>query len=222
MEWASNIVVFLGILLNGVSLTLSVPEEKWQHTLDLLKRFKDSRKVTVKQLQALCGYLNFLCKAVFPGRPFLRCMYVCAVFPQGQFVEKAAMWLNKQLKPHHHIQQDQEFELDCSVWEEFLKDESTMVVCRPMIDLSDKCYAENISFSSDASAKDSLGFGSVFQNHWIWGKWGLDYIRKFNPSIEYLELYTLVAGILTWEQPLVNKRIIVQCDNQRLLPWSTV
>ena len=34
-----------------------------------------------------------------------------------------------------------------------------------------------------------------------------------SPSIEYLELYGLTAGPLTWGEQIINQRIIVFCDN---------
>ena len=44
--------------------------------------------------------------------------------------------------------------------------------------------------------------------------WEPGYIRKCNPSIEYLELAALCIGIITWGQLLKNCRIIIFCDNQ--------
>ena len=66
-EWATQLVMFLGILLNGIHFTLSVPEEKRVKAVELLQIFRQKRSTTVKELQALCGYLNFLCRAVHPG-----------------------------------------------------------------------------------------------------------------------------------------------------------
>ena len=65
-EWAQPIVTFLGILLNGYNLTLGIPEEKRQKAIYLLSRLIDKKKATVKELQNLCGYLNFLNKAIYP------------------------------------------------------------------------------------------------------------------------------------------------------------
>ena len=38
---------------------------------------------------------------------------------------------------------------------------------------------------------------------------------KHNPNIEYLGLFALVAGVLTWEsdEALVNSRISIVCNN---------
>ena len=48
------------------------------------------------------------------------------------------------------------------------------------------------------SASKFLGIGGIFGNRWIVTKWGEDFMEKYQPSIEYLELYALVAGVLTW------------------------
>ena len=74
-EWASEMVIFLGILLNGQSLTLSIPLDKKEKALKLLNDLTGKKKATVKQLQALTGYLNFLTKVIVPGGMFTRRMY---------------------------------------------------------------------------------------------------------------------------------------------------
>ena len=34
----------------------------------MIKMFLNMKKAMVWELQELCGYLNFLCKAIYPGR----------------------------------------------------------------------------------------------------------------------------------------------------------
>ena len=74
-HWAALRIVFLGILLDGKFLTLSIPLEKRICEQHLIEKFIHKRKATVRELQQLCGYLNFLNRAVFPGRVFTRRMY---------------------------------------------------------------------------------------------------------------------------------------------------
>ena len=74
-EWASELLVFLGVLLNGRFMLLGIPEEKRARAVYLLQNMIDRTKTMVKDLQVLCGYLNFLCRAIFPGRVFTRRMY---------------------------------------------------------------------------------------------------------------------------------------------------
>ena len=73
-------------------------------------------------------------------------------------------------------------------------------VCRPMLDLSGTAEAVDVAFSSDANANVNFGFGCVLGNNWAFGQWEPGYIAKFKPSIEYLELFGLVMGILIWEK----------------------
>ena len=190
-EWATTLIVFLGILLNGRTLTLSVPIEKQQKALKLLKDLTGKKRATIKQMQVLTGYLNFLKKAIVPGRTFTRRMYVKYANLSG-----SAKHGNK-LKQHHHVSLDAEFRFDCEVWHFFLSNYRDLVICRPMMDLSTWTTARQLKLSSDASAAKNLGVGAVFNNDWIAEQWEPGFIEKFNPSIEYLELFGLTAAILT-------------------------
>ena len=74
-EWACEKLVFLGIMLDGTNFVLAIPPEKRDRALNLLNYFRDKKKATVRQLQVLTGYLNFLTRAIFPGRAFTRRIY---------------------------------------------------------------------------------------------------------------------------------------------------
>ena len=147
-EWASTMIVFLGILLNGEQLLLCIPLEKKQKALKLLNDLTGKKKATVKQLQVLTGYLNFLTKAITPGRTFTRRIYT-----------KYAN-ISKNFKPYHHVKLDQEFRFDCEVWRTFLTNFSDAVVCHLMIDLSNTQNSVCLNFYSDAAKNGKLRFGS--------------------------------------------------------------
>ena len=205
-EWASPQIVFLGILLDGINFRLSIPLDKREKSLKMINQLLDKKKATVKQIQQLTGYLNFLAKAIHPGRAFTRRMYAkCAL--------RALNGDQKILKPYHHVRLDREFKLDCEVWKSFLM-ESTIGVCRPMIDLSEHLTATQIDFWTDASAAPDLGFGGVYGKHWLFGAWPPGFIKDKKPSIAYLELYALVISVIAWDEYLRNVRVILYCDNQ--------
>ena len=83
-------------------------------------------------------------------------------------------------KLHHHIRLDQEFKLDCEVWIQFLSATAyKSVVCHPMIDLSERIYAEDVGFSSDASVNLGLSFGCTFGRAWTYGMWEPGYVNKY-------------------------------------------
>ena len=49
-EWATTIIAFLGILMDGERLLLSIPMEKQEKALRLLNEITEKNKITVKQL----------------------------------------------------------------------------------------------------------------------------------------------------------------------------
>ena len=208
-ECASLRIVFLGLLLDGQNLLLGVPLDKRQRALDILNMFIDKKKATLKQLQALAGYLNFLSRAVHPSRCFTRRMY-------AKFSHLLTDRSGKH-KLYHHVRLDREFKFDCEVWRIFLSMDTTSVVLRPLIDLYQESTSVEMDFYSDSSASESLGFGVVFGRHWMFGAWPPQFIRTFKPSIAYLELFALVAGILAWETEICNIRMIIYCDNQSVV-----
>ena len=125
------------------------------------------------------------------------------------------------LKSHHHIRLDKEFKEDCRVWESFLSLNNSSSISRPFVDVlpSTNNSAELLSFSSDATANKTLGFGSIYNSSWLYGQWELEFMNLNEKyiSIEFLELYALCVGIFTWGHMLQNRRVIVFCDNEAVV-----
>ena len=106
-EWATQLIVFLGVLLNGSSRTLAIPIEKKIKALDLLQTTIDKRKVTIKFVQKLTGTLNFLNRVIVPGRTFTREMYSKLKITNSKTGER--------LKDYHHVHLNKEFIQDCKI-----------------------------------------------------------------------------------------------------------
>ena len=207
-EWASQRLVFLGILLDGVSKTLAIPVEKRNKALNMLMHLESKNKATVKELERLSGYLNFLNKAIVPGRTFTHRMY-------AKFTGKALVKNGFKLRHYHHVKLDREFRRDCSMWITFLQNQNA--VNRPFLDMSKHLISTKINFYSDASAAKHLGYGAWFNKSWLYGQWEPGFIEKERPSIEFLELYGLCAGVLTWTERLKRTRVTVFCDNKSVV-----
>ena len=199
--------MFLGILLDGRRKVLSLPQEKIIKARNWLKLLSctGKKKATVQQLQSLAGLLNFLNRATFPGRVFTRRMF--------------AKWSGsfKTLKPYHHIRLNGEFKKDCAIWLTFLGDNMIEAVACPFVDLTKQIWAREINFSSDAAAGEHLGYSCICGKSWSYGRWENGFIKKQNPSIEFLELYALCMGVFMWRHRLRNMRIAVECDNEAVV-----
>ena len=208
--WASRNLVFLGMLLLGRSLQISVPVDKKLKAQRMLLTLCEKKKATVNELERLAGFLNFLNRAIVPGRIFTRRMY--AKYSYAIPWDKNTGQPKPILRKYHHVNLDAEFRNDCKVWLLFL--ENTEAVCRPFVDLAVIHTADQLFFYSDASKNERLGFGCIFDREWIFGCWEEGFIKNCNPTIGYLELFALCAGIFTWADKLKNGRFQVWCDNQ--------
>ena len=210
-EWGSLFTTFLGLLIDGQNMALSVPENKRMKAINLLGNCVHKKKATVEEIQRLGGLLNFLTKAVYPGRVFTRRMYACF---GGCLIKKGNRIVTKsgfELRSYHHINLSLEFREDCKVWLFFL--DNLHIVQRPMIDFDDES-STLLNMYSDASLNERLGFGCWFGKFWIFGRWEHNFVRENKPSIAYLELYALCIGIFTWQNQLQNCRITIYCDNK--------
>ena len=196
--WGSTWLVFLGMLLDTVAQTVSIPVEKIRKGLSLICEILDrrSRKVTVAEVEKLMGFLNFLCRGVVPGCAFTRRLYALTAGKQH-------------LKQHHHVKLNQEYRNDLEMWKEFL--ERPEAYCPPFLDFETILQADEIDFYMDAAKKH--GFGGYFNRKWMFAEWNHNFITECEPSITYLELFAVTTGILSWAQFFRNKRVVLFCDN---------
>ena len=196
--WGSDTLVFLGLLIDMINQVVCIPQDKVNKALTQIEYFLDRthKKTTVERAQEICGLLNFLCKCVIPGRAFVTRLYSM----QGKYG----------MKPHHHVRITEENRLDLTVWKIFLQ--HPKVYCRPFMDFA-MLSADEVNMYSDASGNSVLGFSAICQNSFLWGKWDTTFINIHKPSIQYLELYALTAGVLTWVHRFKNRKIRLFVDN---------
>ena len=194
-------IVFLGLLIDTIRQMVFLPVEKISRGKELVQCLLNKKKVTVKQLQKLCGFLNFLGRAIVPGCAFTRRFY--------------SYTRNKNMQPHFHVKITKEMRLDLEMWDMFLSHSS--IFTRPFLDFSSELTADVMDMFSDASRNPELGMGATFNNMWCYTAWEFDFISKNQPSIEYLELYALVVGVVLFGKHLMNKRIVLFCDNESVV-----
>ena len=211
-------IVFLGILIDGKLHVLAVPQEKKVMALNLLQNISSKKSVKVRKLQSLAGLLNFLHRAIVPGRAFTRHMYAKFSRIFDRFGNRLP---SSHIKAHHHVRIDAEFIKDCELWINFLKlqDSNRSLLCRPFVDFSPTATpaAETLPFYTDVAKGEFLGMGGVYDSHWYFAQWEPNYIRTCDPSIEYLELLAISMGFFLWGKHLQHRHIIVHCDNQSVV-----
>ena len=114
---------------------------------------RKSKKLTLKELQPICGLLNFLGRAIVLG-----CTFMCRLYAFTQTY-------NGKLKPYHHIRINNEMKSDLTMWCEFLNHPS--VYACEFMDFRSFSNAQDIEMFSDASKALNLGMGGVCGMSWI-------------------------------------------------------
>ena len=66
-----TLMVFLGIQVNTIALTLTIPNDKWQEIQQELSKWECKKVASLKDVQRLAGLLNFACRCVRSGRVYL-------------------------------------------------------------------------------------------------------------------------------------------------------
>ena len=206
---AATQLTFLGLLIDTVKQIVCIPIEKLERAKLLVSDVLHAKKITVHQLQRLCGFFNFICRAVVPGHAFTRRLYAyTSVSENGQTK------LKRGLKPLHHIRVNAEMKSDLKMWEVFLTHLS--VYARPFIDFAKTLSARDLDMYSDASRNFSLGCGGYCQNKYFVMQWD-QFTGKVKSSIEYLELYAVTVTVLLWIWKFKNSRIRLFCDNESVV-----
>ena len=137
-----------GILFDTSDMKLKVPLDKRDKALDMIRRMNSKRKVTLEELQKLTGVLQFLTKAVQPGRSFLRRLYDLT---KNLYLPSHLVWLNFEALQDLHA------------WEIFL----TQFQGSLILEKIDWKKDSNWKLFSDTSG---LGYGAVYGNKWIQAK----------------------------------------------------
>ena len=102
--------------------------------------------------------------------------------------------------------------MDLQVWLTFL-DQPT-VFCRPFLDFVEELDMDQLEFYMDASRNFSLGFGGYYKSSWMCQVWDKELMELCQPSIEYLELFALLAGVMAWIPRFQNRWVTVFTDNE--------
>ena len=159
-------ITFLGLLIDTIEQMIFLPVEKIAKGRELVEFILSKKKVTVKQLQQLCGFLNFLGRAITPGHAFTRGFY--------------SYTRSKNLQPHYHVRVNAEMRQDLDMWRTFLYHPS--IFACPFLDFTSKLTAEVLDMYSDASLNPELGMGATYNNRWIYAQWEEGFVQQCKPK----------------------------------------
>ena len=215
-----QIIIFLGLTLNFLKQVVQIPLEKINKALDQINSILSSQhinnknmkgKIQVRQVQQLTGLLNFICKAIPCGYPFLRRLYDL----QAKALPSQTVHCTKP-KPHYKIHLSKGVHQDLLMWKKFLSNPDFKIhrEVKFLHLLSES--NQGLQIFADAAGNATLGFGCIFPEKgiWVYAYWPLGFFKQQTPSISLLELYAIVITVEMWAHLLQGKQIHLHCNNE--------
>ena len=189
----AQILPFLGIQLNTVDMSASLPVDKISKILYMIHEFLHQKSVTLKRMQSMCGLLNFASGVIVPARAFTRRLYdLCIGVPQ----------------PYYKIKLTKAVKQDLRVWLQFLLNHNRKTF------LLDFYWISNPKLDLYTDSASTIGYGAVFGSKWLQGLWHPECLRL---NIALLELYPICVAMHIWASELKNKCITLHSDNQAVV-----
>ena len=205
----SQIVTYLGIVIDSLRMELRLPDGKLTKLTDLVGNIEGKNRVSKKDLQILGGLLSHCSHIVKGGKIF--CKNVYKLYKE---------MVNKNLR---YVNLTTEVKDDLRWWKRFCKFfNGSMRIVED---------AHDHPMVSDSSLK---GFAVYMNDDWVAGVWDdNDYINVVSPcshvgsrplmenfekdNINVLELWPIVVGLKRWANLLKNKSLDVFTDNTQVM-----
>ena len=203
----TQLLEYLGLLLNLLNLTLQIPEDKRVKNIKkidtIISAFRERKNITCKEIQEVTGSLNFICAAIPAGKVFIADLYKLLRAPDG----------SKRKQGHHR-------RITWSVYKDMLVFCTFLVECSqerfrsiPFL-IKDKRFNEEIQLFADAAGARELGFGCIYGSRWAFGRWSdTKLFHCITPNIALLELLAIVMATELWAKHLQGQAIVLRSDN---------
>ncbi len=185
-----QIITFLGLEIDSIHGQVRVPQAKVTAVAAQIQQALSRRKISLVCIQSIVGSLNFLCKAVAPGRAFLRRLIALT---------------HGLSRPHHRVRISKGARLDLLAWLEFLTHFNGVAVFSSV-------WQSNEAIDLFTDAAGSIGYGAYFNGKWVRGLWSEELLNN-PPSIAFLEFFPLLVALFCWAPLLAGKRVMFHSDN---------
>ena len=192
IEGPTTIITFLGLELDSSKQQIRLPTDKLQDLLSELDSWLQRKKTTKRELLSLIGKLSFAAKAIPAGRIFTRRLISLSTTAS---------------RLHHHLRLNKQAREDLLWWQKFLPAwNGTAHFIDPT-----STPAPDLDLFTDASG--TIGCGAYFQGNWFHYPWQPHQKLSSRTSIQWQELFAILAATLTWGHLWYRKRIRFFCDN---------
>ena len=180
-------------------MVVKIPADKVKELLNQIKTVASAKKVTLKQLQSLCGLLAFCTKALPAGTAFSRQLYMAT---------------SKANKPFHFIRVTKNMFEDLMIWKYFLEEFNGITY------ILDETWLSNydLQLFSDSSGLAENGCSGYFMGRWFFLQWPKEWENTdILKDMTYLEIIPIALAIYLWNAELFKRRVLLHVDNMAVV-----
>ena len=194
-EGPAVLMTILGIQIDTMAMTLSLPEEKLARIQGLLEEWHGRSSGARRDLESLVGTLQHAASVVRPGRLFLRRVYDLLAG-------------TSHFKPHYFIRLNAECRADIEWWYTFVQAWNGVSIIRHPDQLK-----PDVLLRTDASG--NWGCGAYWRTLWLQVPWSGLPIE--NQAIAAKELFPIVLASLVWGHAWQGQSVLCRCDNNAVV-----
>ena len=187
-EGPATQLTFLGLELDTVAKQIRLPRDKLKGLLELLAEWRKKKASTKRDLLSLIGSLSHACKAIKPGRTFLRRLIDLSTVAKHN---------------DHFIRLNKSARSDIEWWFQFARQWNGTAM------LSSIAWSDpQITLTSDASG--GWGCGAYCGLEWFQLRWSGP-TKEFNITVK--ELIPIVIAAALWGSQWAGSTVKARCDN---------
>ena len=187
VEGPTQQIIFLGILINSVSMSLHLPEDKVKAYKELLLSYSKRSRASYRQLQQLAGKLSWASHIVQGGRIYQ---------------QRVLDLMRPMQHPSHKVRLSSEFHADINWWLHILQVCNTKRLIHPK--------GQTLWISCDAC---QTGAGIVSQTDWAYIDWEKDLPFMLNKHINVKETMAIICAIYRWAPTWSGHTVVIKTDN---------
>lgn len=183
---------FLGIEIDTILMEFRLPETKVSKLKSLIASALVAKKLKLKHIQSLIGHLNFATR----------------IIPMGRVFNRRLIYLTMGVSnPNWHIRIPVSVKEDLLVWQQFLSIYNGRTCWQEE-------FIENSAIQLFTDAAGSTGFGAYLSGRWCCAAWPAEWREQnLTGNLVLLEIFPVLVALDIWGPLLVNKRILLFCDN---------
>jgi hypothetical protein len=187
VEGPTTSIRFLGINIDSMAMTLSLPQDKLLNLKERLDQWGKRKSASKRQLQELLGHLNHAATVVRPGRAFLRALIEAMKRPRN---------------PHQMTRLNSHAQADILWWQLFIHSWNGISILPPS--------SPSLSVISDASGSWGCGAFVKQSGEWLVVAWPAAWAST---NISVKELLPIVLVSANWGRKWACHHVHFMSDN---------